>query len=398
MLNQRLEVRQKLNLKLLLKQDLELLTYQTQELEKLIHEEVLVNPLIKGVFKKIPKSFEVKETVPYQIPYTPSELEELQQNIKLELEGKEQELALELLNYLNEKGFLSKSVEEISDVLRCSVEELEKVRQKVLRLEPLGVCSKDVWEFLELQIEEIYPEEEEILKKALRDLKRGKKLKPEIKGKLSRLRLFPLSSSAEKVYTFAKVDAIIEEENGEFFIYLYEDFIDIDLNEEYWELYKKSRNLQKELKEAFERYESIRKVLDIRRRNLRKVLEKIVERQKDFLTGKGSLKPLTLREVSSEIGIHESTLSRIVNSKYVKTPVGTYSLRTFFVRESAEGLTQGELMKLIKEIVENEDKRKPYSDQEIANILKEKGFKVARRTVAKYREMLGIPSSRERRI
>nr|2O8K_A Chain A, RNA polymerase sigma factor RpoN [Aquifex aeolicus]2O9L_A Chain A, RNA polymerase sigma factor RpoN [Aquifex aeolicus] len=61
-------------------------------------------------------------------------------------------------------------------------------------------------------------------------------------------------------------------------------------------------------------------------------------------------------------------------------------------------LTQGELMKLIKEIVENEDKRKPYSDQEIANILKEKGFKVARRTVAKYREMLGIPSSRERRI
>nr|2K9M_A Chain A, RNA polymerase sigma factor RpoN [Aquifex aeolicus] len=130
--------------------------------------------------------------------YTPSELEELQQNIKLELEGKEQELALELLNYLNEKGFLSKSVEEISDVLRCSVEELEKVRQKVLRLEPLGVCSKDVWEFLELQIEEIYPEEEEILKKALRDLKRGKKLKPEIKGKLSRLRLFPLSSSAEK--------------------------------------------------------------------------------------------------------------------------------------------------------------------------------------------------------
>ena len=398
MLNQRLEVRQKLSLKLLLKQDLELLTYQTQELEKIIQEEALINPLVKGVFKKIPKSFEVRETVSYQIPYTPSELEELEQNIRLEFEGREQKLALELLKYLDERGFLSKSVKEVSLELCCSPEELEEIRQKVIRLEPLGICSKDIWEFLEIQIEEFYSEEREVLKKALEELKEGKKVKPEIKEKLSRLRPFPLSNSLERVYTLAKVDAVIEEENGEFFIYLYEDFIDIDLNEEYWELYKKSKGLQREIKEAFERYENIKRVLDIRRRNLRKVLEKIVERQRNFLLGRGGLRPLTLREVSREVGIHESTLSRIVNSKYVKTPVGTYSLRTFFVRESTEGLTQNDLMKLIKEIVESEDKRKPYSDQEIANILKRKGFNVARRTVAKYREILGIPSSRERKV
>ncbi|RUM32751.1 MAG: RNA polymerase sigma-54 factor, partial [Aquifex sp.] len=226
---------------------------------------------------------------------------------------------------------------------------------------------------------------------------RNVNLPQKVKEKLSRLKISPLSSKGLP-YKIAKLDAVIEEEDGELVAYLYEDFIDIDINEEYLELYKNSKGKVKSfLKEAFEKYESIRKALEIRRENLRKILDIILERQEDFLKGRGNLKALTVKEVAEILGVHESTVSRIVNSKYVKTPVGTYPLKFFFVRESVEGVSQDELLNLIREVIENEDKRKPLSDEQIAKILREKGFNIARRTVTKYREILGIPSSRERK-
>jgi RNA polymerase sigma-54 factor len=398
-INPRLELRLRLNLKLLLKQQIELLTLQVQELEKILNEEILLNPLIKGVFKKVPKNFEVREIPSFEVPYEASEIEILERNLRAEFKGKELEIAQELLNFIDEKGFLSKSPEEISYELGIPLETLEKVRKKVIHLEPLGVCSKDIWEFLEIQIEEIYPEESESLKKVLKELKktRNVNLPRNVKEKLSRLKITPLSSKGLP-YKIAKLDAVIEEEDGELVAYLYEDFIDIDINEEYLELYKNSKGKVKSfLKEAFEKYESIRKALEIRKENLRKILNIILQRQEDFLKGKGNLKALTVKEVAEILGVHESTVSRIVNSKYVKTPVGTYPLKFFFVRESVEGVSQDELLNLIREVIENEDKRKPLSDEQIAKILREKGFNIARRTVTKYREILGIPSSRERK-
>ncbi|RUM31567.1 MAG: hypothetical protein DSY42_02480, partial [Aquifex sp.] len=155
-INQRLELRLRLNLKLLLKQQIELLTLQVQELEKILNEEILLNPLIKGVFKKVPKNFEVKEIPSFEVPYEASEIEILERNLRAELKGKELEIAQELLNFIDERGFLSKTPEEISYELGIPLETLEEVRKKVIHLEPLGVCSKDIWEFLEIQIEEIY--------------------------------------------------------------------------------------------------------------------------------------------------------------------------------------------------------------------------------------------------
>lgn len=398
-INQRLELKLRLNLKLLLKQQIELLTLQVQELEKMLNEEIILNPLIKGVFKKIPKNFEVKEIPPFEIPYEASEVEILERNLRAELRGKELEIAQELLNFIDERGFLSKTPEEISYELGIPLETLEEVRKKVIHLEPLGVCSRDIWEFLETQIEEIYPEESDSLKNVLKEYRKtgNVNLPQKVKEKLSRLKISPLSSMGLP-YKIAKLDAVIEEEDGKLVAYLYEDFIDIDINEEYLELYKNSKGKVKSfLKEAFEKYESIRKALEIRRENLRKILDIILKRQEGFLKGKGNLKALTVKEVAEILGIHESTVSRIVNSKYVKTPVGTYPLRFFFVRESVEGVSQDELLNLIREVIENEDKSKPLSDEQIAKILREKGFNIARRTVTKYREVLGIPSSRERK-
>ena len=200
-------------------------------------------------------------------------------------------------------------------------------------------------------------------------------------------------------YKVSRVDAVIEEEEGILVPYLYDEYIEIDLSEEYVELYRKAKGEAKRfLKESYERYKELLKALNLRRKNLRRALEIVVEVQRDFLLGKGSLKSFSISELASELGVHVSTASRLVNSKYVKTPVGTFLLKHFFPRESVSGASQDELMELIREIVESEDKTRPYSDEEIAKILKQKGYNVARRTVAKYRKLLGIPSSRDRKI
>ncbi len=395
-LNQSLELKLKTTLNILLKQQLEVLTLQTTELEKLLNEELLINPFLKVIQKKPPVNFE--EIREIDVPYSPSEYEEIIKNVKLEFEGEELKIALELLNNIDEKGFLSKNVEELAFNLGIPAEKVENVRRKITKIEPLGFCCKDTFEFLEVQIEEYFPEESEKLLKELQEAKEGKNISKEAKEKLSRLKIYPVSQNSVN-YRISKVDAVIEEENGELFIYLYDDLFEIDINEETLEHYRKAKGeVKRYLKEFYERYLNLYKAMNLRKENLRKILDIVSQRQKEFLLGKGELKPLSLSEVSERLNIHVSTVSRIVNSKYVKTPVGTYLLKFFFARESSGGLSQDELMNRIKEIIESEDKKKPLSDEQIAKILQREGFKVARRTVAKYREILGIPSSRERKV
>ncbi len=132
-----------------------------------------------------------------------------------------------------------------------------------------------------------------------------------------------------------------------------------------------------------------------------RVTEAIFEVQTDFLTqGAKSIKPLTLRTIAQKVGIHESTVSRVTSNKYVQTPHGMYPLRFFFSNELAttqgEGVSAKQVKNLIQEMVGAEPPKKPLSDQAISNALKAKGILLARRTVQKYRDELGIPTSRER--
>ena len=259
------------------------------------------------------------------------------------------------------------------------------------------MCSKDFLEFAKIQLKELYPEEQDLLEELEKAI-RGEGISDEAKRKLSHLRRSPIEEpvSAPKV---SKVDAVIELDDGDLVGYIYEELIDIRPNLRYMEMVRSVKGEAKEfLKEYLERLENFKKILSIRRENLRKILDLIIETQEDFLKGGGNLKSLMVKDVAGRLGISESTVSRLINSKYVKTPQGTYPFRFFFVRETVGGISQEELMREIRKIVEEEDKRKPFSDEEIARILQSKGYSVARRTVAKYREMLGIPSSRERRV
>jgi RNA polymerase sigma-54 factor len=145
------------------------------------------------------------------------------------------------------------------------------------------------------------------------------------------------------------------------------------------------------------------RAIEQRRRTIIKVTECIVEKQREFLErGVGYLKPMILRDVAEAVGMHESTISRVTSNKYVHTPQGLFELKYFFNssihRVADEDIASESVKQAIKKIIAAEDKSNPYSDQAIVKILEETdGIKIARRTVAKYREMLGILSSSKRK-
>jgi RNA polymerase sigma-54 factor len=145
------------------------------------------------------------------------------------------------------------------------------------------------------------------------------------------------------------------------------------------------------------------KSVDQRQRTLRKVTQSIVKFQRDFLDrGLAHLRPLSLRDVGEDIGMHESTISRVTTNKYVETPQGLFELKFFFHSGIASG--DGEMVssvsvkKMIQDLLASEDPAKPQSDQEVAQALQKRGLTIARRTVAKYREELGILPSHQRRL
>jgi len=142
--------------------------------------------------------------------------------------------------------------------------------------------------------------------------------------------------------------------------------------------------------------------LDQRQRTIYKVAESIVKQQRDFLDrGIDELRPMVLRDVADDIGMHESTVSRVVSNKYIHTPRGLFPLKFFFHsgidRDYGEDISSLTVKKKIRVLIENEDSRHPLSDNELMRILKREGIQIARRTVAKYRDELNLPSSADRK-
>ncbi len=187
------------------------------------------------------------------------------------------------------------------------------------------------------------------------------------------LKLSPLSGNA--VYLSGPVDVVAEYTDNNWLVFIYDDFLDIEIAEDSNkddENYKKAKNLKL--------------VLQMRRDIMRKVVNEVLRVQEDFLLKQGPLKKLTLTEVAHTVGVDVSTVSRIVSRKYMKTPMGVYALRFFFVRESLKGLSTQELMRLIKEAMDKLGR--DVTDERISQYLKNLGVSVARRTVNKYRKLI----------
>ena len=178
-----------------------------------------------------------------------------------------------------------------------------------------------------------------------------------------------------------------------------EDFI---INTDDKEEIKNSKT-QEYLKKKIEAAQWVIDAINQRQNTLKRVSEKIIEFQKDFLIqGVNALRPLRMQEVADPLDIHVSTVSRAIADKYIQTPRGIFPIKFFFTgkveNENGEIESRNSVQQRIQEMIDKEDKKKPLSDENIVELLKEQGLDIARRTVTKYRKELNIPSSRQRKI
>ena len=433
-------LKQKLGLKLShklaltpsLKQQLAVILLPKLELEQTIKRELEENPFLEEVINLEPSdNFENKMDLSKYYPedeedyksknlvYKPGIIDVLDFQIDLEFEGKDKGIAYEIVGNLDEKGYLAVPIEDIARKLKVPVEKVEEVRKKLMRLEPTGVGAENLKEFLTVQYEENFGKDEFAEKIIYEDLERINDLQylkdkykdlseDEINYIVSNIKTlspYPLVNFETEEVNYIEPDVFIYDKGDKFEIVINEKGIPkLFLTNRYKSLLSKKDlppETKKFLEEKLQKAIGIIKGIEQRRENLYKIVENLVQYQSEFLRkGKRYLKPLTMKEVAEKVGLHESTVSRIVSNKFAQTPIGVLPLKSFFsgkVKSNSGEVSKENVKFLIKEIVENENKAKPLSDEAISKILKEKGIKVARRTVAKYREELNIPDSRLRR-
>ncbi len=332
-----------------------------------------------------------------------------------------EEAAICVIGNLNEDGRLTTSNEEIGAMCGCSGEAVEKARQIVMRLEPVGCGARDVKECLIAQLEANGEGESlatELVRNHLEDLQPHRlqhlakdtgfdvhALDKEI-DKVRILDPYPgrRYSSEEPIYVSPEV--YIEKVEDDYIVYFTDDGSPrLRISQTYQKLVGQE-DTTKETKDFIK--DKVRSAVDLlrniehRRQTIYRVVECIVDRQREFLDkGVQYIKPMMLKDVAEDIGMHLSTISRVVNRKYAHTPQGVIELRRFFsegmLNEDGEEVSTRILKLKIKKMVEEEDSHKPMTDDQIAKILLKEGNKLSRRTVAKYRDQMQIPGSRERK-
>ncbi len=331
-----------------------------------------------------------------------------------------------MVECLDQKGYLDIKKEELMNELDCSEETFNRALIVIQNLEPAGIGARDLKECLEIQLErkgEYDPIVKEIIDNHLDDLADNRyqviakdlditPKKAQDYGDLIKT-LEPKPSRG--FYTGDEVgfiipDAEIRKIDGEFFILMKDGVLPmLSVNPLYKDILKDSTNDKEAteyVKEKIDKAMFLIKSIEQRKSTLHKVLQKILEKQKDYFEkGEKYLKPMTLKEIAEKLEMHESTISRAIRDKYILTSMGTIKIKDLFVnsisnKEKSDGeddVTVINIKKVLEEVIKEEDKRKPLSDQAISEILKEKGMAISRRTVAKYREELGIKSSSKRK-
>jgi RNA polymerase sigma-54 factor len=326
----------------------------------------------------------------------------------------------EIIGNLDEDGYLRAELSEIATRCGVDVATVEPVLAMVQAFDPPGVAARSIQECLLIQLKSDPnpdPVSVEIVEQYFEDLTRRRY--PDIARAL-RLPLDRVMESVEEIMglepkpgrrfggndsRYIVPDVVVHKMGTEYVVVLNEDGIPrLRVNSLYRSLLRNSGDEAKQYVEQKLRSAMwLIKSVDQRQRTLRKVTQSIVKFQRDFLDkGIAHLKPLSLRDVGEDIGMHESTISRVTTNKYVETPQGLFELKYFFHSGIASG--DGEMVssvsvkKMIQDLLANEDSAKPLSDQEVAQVLKGRGLVIARRTVAKYREELGILPSHQRRL
>ena len=355
------------------------------------------------------------------------------------LSEEEREIAEFLVGSVDESGYIRRALSDIMDDLAFTQNvftteaQIEKVLNRVHELDPAGVGARNLQECLSIQLhrKEKHPDVElaiDIIDKAFDQFTKKHYKKLIQKFDITEAQLKDAIEEIERLNpkpggSYAGNNRIVEHVVPDFAIKIVDGELELTLNGRNAPELHVSReysNMMKGYKAAKEKSKSqkdavmfIKQKLDAakwfieairqRQQTLFVTMSTIMHYQKDyFLTGdERKLRPMILKDIADEIDMDVSTVSRVANSKYVDTPYGTKLIKEFFsesmTNDQGEEVSTREIKKILETVIEEEDKRKPLTDEKLAKILKEKGYPIARRTVAKYREQLDIPVARLRK-
>jgi RNA polymerase sigma-54 factor len=341
-----------------------------------------------------------------------------------ELDEREWEIALYIVGNLNRYGFLETTLEDIIENTNCTFDEADYLLEVVQELDPPGIAARNVSESLKLQLErlnmgkslaaQIVTEHLNLLE--TRNYKMLSRLTGRKKAEIveainfitAHLTPFPGLPYAEEATNYIVPDVYVEKIDGEYVIKLNDDDLPkLKVSSYYQDLLRSTTpTTTKESKtyiaDKVKSAEWFIRSIHQRQRTIYRVMESILRFQHDFFdNGPAALKPLILRDVAEDIGMHESTISRVTSNKYAHTPQGIIELKFFFStaipREGGDALAAESIKTRIRQMIQEEDKTKPLSDSAIADLLAAKNIQLARRTVAKYREQMKIPPVKHRR-
>ena len=380
-----------------------------------------------------------QKTIPHKVEVTFHELLLVQLGL-LTIDERSKKIAEQIVGSIDDDGYLRRETSSIVDDLafRQNIEtndkEVEELIKRIQHFDPAGVAARNLQECLLLQLERKKNEGgatekaievltyyfDEFTKKHYDKIQRGLNLTDEDFKEVIRqiIKLNPKPggqvSEANKAESYVVPDFFIFNNNGSLEITLNSrNAPDLRISEGYREMlkdYEKGSKKDKRQKEAVlfikQKIDAAKWFIDAikqRQQTLLSTMQTIMEYQHEFfLTGdETTLKPMILKDIAERTGLDISTVSRVANSKFVQTEFGTYRLKFFFSEslstDSGEEVSTREVKKILSDMIEGESKKKPLSDERLTELLQEKGYNIARRTVAKYREQLNIPVARLRK-
>lgn len=341
----------------------------------------------------------------------------------IQLSKVQSRIAHYLIGNLDSAGYLTVNLEQAQVDLKVGKEQLEKVLLLIQNFDPPGIAARSLGECLTIQLKQQGandPALYTLVDKYLEQIGAGRlnKVAQAMNLPISRIQeladiikhLNPkpgASFSSGEEIRYIVPDVTVERIDGEFVIQVNDNNSPhLTINKTYSAILNKSSNADEQTKEFVEGKLNqamwLIRSIEQRRMTIYQVTEALVKLQQAFFErGVKDLRPLTLKQIAEKVGVHESTVSRATSNKYIQTPHGIYEYRFFFssgVSTTMGDSTSSESIKLlIHELVKKEETTKPLSDQKLADLLKERSITIARRTVTKYREEIGIPNAGQRR-
>ena len=331
----------------------------------------------------------------------------------------DESVAEEIIWNLDENGYFTLDAFLIADRLNVSIEKVEEILFLVQKLNPPGIGARNLKECLILQIpEKKYENHRMVLSEHFEDFVNHKYEKVvdalgihndelhKIIDDIKKLNPYPGEGKLKGHNDSVIPDLIITLENNKWKISVNDSWVsNISLNTKYLESIKNKKSSKETMKYLSQKFDSatwLIQAIEQRQSTLTRVMEEIINNQSDFFNGDtSSIRPMKLKDIANKLNMDISTISRSTRNKYVDTPYGIFELKSFFSgklnSDNGEEVSTKLVKNLLKQLIEDEVKQEPLTDTDIAVKLKEKGYPIARRTVAKYREELKLPVARLRR-